>query len=188
MERFGICVASTDTEMDELAQSLRNLVAQWHLDTLPDGCQVRVLVELGQPSIGYRLGGGRGIRRLADMLAQVTQLSARRVWSGIDGSTIVIRFSRAFMPSSQLLERIAWALFLWTASGHVDHEIFKPLYGSVVTAPVSPNVRAASPVAMPVAHSTTVTQALPRPRHPGTSGLGLAATNPPPVKAKPKGG
>ncbi|MCL5972390.1 MAG: hypothetical protein M1499_07505 [Firmicutes bacterium] len=189
MERFGICVVSSDGQMDELAQSLQKLIAQWHLDASPDKCQVGVTLRLGQPSLSYGLGGGRGIRRLATMLSKVTQLPARRAWSGIDGSIIEIRFSRALMPSSQLLERIAWVLFLWSASSHVDHEVFRPLYGPVENIQLSPNIRPTSQVVLPVTYSSTVTQPLPRPRHANSAGFpASSATNPPPVKPKSKGG
>ena len=189
MERFGICVINTHSTLDEVAQSLQKLIAQWHLDTSPDKCQVRVVLRLGQPSLTYGLGGGWGIRRLVTMLSHITQLPARRNWSGIDGSTIEIHCSRVLMPSSQWMEGIAWVLFLWTASNHVDHEAFKSLYGPVVNDAISPDIRPASQVTLPVAHTTTVTQPLPHPRHPSSSGFPvLSATNPPPVKPRPKGG
>ncbi|MCY0900408.1 MAG: hypothetical protein OWU33_16040 [Firmicutes bacterium] len=184
MDALGICLETDDASLNDAVHLLFERLETWHIAGTKAGCQLTLRLSLGPPGITY---SSTDLRSLVANLAHVTDLPPRRSWMGSNPDVIGLQFSRGFVPSSTLLGQIAWVLFLWAASNHIDHETFAPLYAGDSEAsgrPVRATPRSTPPVS--VTHATVVTNPLAkthRSPHPG-----LSPMNPPPAKAKPSGG
>ncbi|MCY0878422.1 MAG: hypothetical protein OWU84_05750 [Firmicutes bacterium] len=182
MDTLGICVETEDATLADAVHMLVSRLHAWQLATSQTTCQLTVRLSLGPPGITY---GSAELKPLVANLAHVTDLPAHRSWISSDPGMIELRFSRGFVPSSTLLGQIAWVLFLWAASNHIDHETFMPLYAGATLTPRSatPAPTVSTGAASQAATATNPLAKFHRPHAPG-----MAPVAPPTPKAKPSGG
>lgn len=189
MERFGICVISTTADMEPTVQSLREALAVWNVSGMPGACELELQLVWGTPAVAYNAIGSLAVRRAARLISQVAKWRAAPELSGIEGSVIEVRINRESPPSGELLARMAWGLFLWTAVRHADNPIWEVLYSPKTPEPVSPQKVYPVPIKpVPiVAQSATAVQPLSRPKHPQSSGIAPAMSQGPPSAPRRRG-
>lgn len=176
MKRFGIAVSATDPELDSDVDYLAQQLERWGLMATKPHALLELKLEVGPTSLMTSLASQRkilqAIRYVAQHLPCKPDYEVSLRWVNV----LVLYSVNA--ERRELLDRVAWLLFLWQAYEEPNQDSFTKLWASPwLVKRQTPRDLNRTPRVLP-AHSTVVSQQLKLPKHT------VSSIQPPPDKPK----
>ncbi len=182
MEKFGVTMGSVPPDMQRVYEGLRSALDSWKVLADEESGELRVNLRWGEPAVIYALASPRSLRKAVLSLAHAIKGRAVCHYSSWDARVLEVRMVPGTARDSQMIAKMAFVLFLWTAGQHPGADIWDmmtPGHGAP-NLPSSPVAKASS------ASSSGSAPTLP-PSPSGHAGR-ITTLNPPPSIAPRRGG